>query len=931
MTPDTAIGDCSGESSNVTITAAPLLEIKLYIPRWRAGLVSRSRLIERLHQGVERKLTLVSAPAGSGKTTLLAEWLADSTAGERGVGWLSLDASENEPAFFWSYFIQALQKVHPGVGKHALSLLHSPQPASTESVLTALINEINAMDADFVLILDDYHVIDAPPVHGGLTFLLDHLPPRMHLVLASRSDPPLPLARLRARGELTEFRAADLRFTPDEASAFLNQVMALDLSAIDVSTLERRTEGWIAGLKLAALSMKGRRDVRGFVEAFAGDNRYIADYLIEEVLHAQPERIRRFLLATAILERLSGSLCDAVTGEQGAQVLLEGLEKSNLFVVALDDTREWYRYHHLFADVLQLHAIRADSDRVRTLHRRASAWYEQNGSLADAVRHALAAEDLERAADLLERVWPPKDRSYQSGRWLAQVKALPEALIGVRPVLSMGYAWALLNCGELEAAETRLRVIEPGLDATESANQQQGGSAVAMMVGDEARLRSLPAELASARIYLAQALGDIPGTVEHAQQSLDLIPEADHAARATGIALVALALWTRGELEAAHRTFTDAIANMRMAGDFLSAIRGTFVLGDLRVAQGRLHEAASTYEGGLQLSAQQVQTAAAETDELYLGLSELHREWGDLETAAGLLRTVTEAAKRAQHATNRQRWCTAMARVREARGDRDGALDLLQEAEGLHVRLPLPRVRPIAAMKVRIWIAQDRVAEAIGWAREQRLSVDNDLSYMREFEHLTLARVLIARHGMDAGERPLHDAVRFLERLETAAQEGGRAGSVMEALVLQALAHHALGSISDALDPLERALAPARPEGYLRVFVDEGSRMQDLLRHAAARGIAGGYVRRLLSAFDESARPSATPGGSPAAGSVQLLTARELVILRLIAAGLRNQEIARQLFISPATVKRHIANTYLKLGVSHRTEALVRANELKLL
>jgi LuxR family maltose regulon positive regulatory protein len=341
-----------------------LLETKLYIPKWRPGLVSRPRLIERLHQGIERKLTLVSAPAGFGKTTLLAEWVAAAPASERPVAWVSLDQGDNAPAFFWAYFITALQKVQSGVGERALSLLHLPQPPPIESVLATLINEINAIEDDFALILDDYHVVDAQPVHSAIAFLLDHLPPQMHLIIASRADPPLPLARLRGRGELTELRVADLRFTPDEAAAFLNEVMGLDISAADVAALEKRTEGWIAGLQLAALSMQGREDVPGFVAAFSGDDRYILDYLVEEVLQRQPERVRSFLLQTSILDRLSGPLCDAVTDRKNGKGMLEVLERGNLFVVPLDDKRQWYRYHHLFADVLHAHSMAEQPDRV---------------------------------------------------------------------------------------------------------------------------------------------------------------------------------------------------------------------------------------------------------------------------------------------------------------------------------------------------------------------------------------------------------------------------------------------------------------------------------------------------------------------------------------------------------------------------------------
>jgi LuxR family transcriptional regulator, maltose regulon positive regulatory protein len=918
-------------------TPAGLLETKFHVPRSRSGLVSRPRLLERLRQGAERKLTLVVAPAGFGKSTLLAGWLAETTGGGRSAAWVSLDASENEPALFWAYVVRALQRAHPAVGVRALPLLQSRRPPTAESLLTGLINEIDAVDADVLLVLDDYHVIEAPPVHDGLAFLLDHLPPRMRVVLASRAEPPLPLARFRVRGELTELRADDLRFTPDEASAFLNEVMALGLSPTDAATLERRTEGWIAGLKLAALSMQARGDVRGFVDAFSGDHRYIADYLVDEVLSAEPERVRRFLLGTAILDRLSGPLCDAVTGEPGSQAMLESLERRNLFVVALDDRREWYRYHHLFAEVLQAHSTREDPDRARGFHRRASAWYERAGAPTDAVRHALGAEDFERAAGLLETTWPEKDRSYQAARWLGRVKALPDAVVRARPVLGMGYAWALLNAGELEAAETRLRDVERWLAAAAGAPNQPDSPAAEMVVVDRERFRSLPSELAAARVYLAQARGEVPGTVEHARRALDLVPEADHLARVIPTALLGLALWARGELEAAYRTFSDALALMRRCGHTLDAIRGTFVLGDIRVAQGRLREAAGIYEDGLRVAAAQADPAAAETDELHLGLSELHREWGDLDAAVRHLQTVTASAERTAHRGNRERWCTAMARVREARGDLAGALALLDEAETHEIRGPLPRVRPIAAVRARIRIVQGRVTEAMDWVRDRRLAVDDDLGYAREFEHVTLARVLIARHetsGETGGdERALRDAVRLLERLMTAAEEGGRTGSVVELLVLESLARRALGDVRGALHPLGRALALAEPEGYRRVFVDEGGRMRELLRHAAARGLAGEYTRRVLSAFEEPAPAVPTPTGARPGGdgAVQSLTERELEVLRLIAAGLRNQEIAEQLSISAATVKRHIANAYGKLGAGHRTEALVRARALKLL
>ena len=511
------------------------------------------------------------------------------------------------------------------------------------------------------------------------------------------------------------------------------------------------------------------------------------------------------------------------------------------------------------------------------------------------------------------------------------MKALPEPVVRVRPVLSMGYAWALLNSGDLEAAEPRLRDVERWLDGTMDTGERPDGPATQMVISDGPRVGTLRSELAAARVYLAQALGDVPGTVEHAQKALDLVAEGDHAARATAVALLALAFWARGDLEAAHRTFSDALASMRLSGHELDAIRGMFVLADIRVAQGRLHEAVRGYERGLQLATEVVHPTPPETDELYLGLSEVHREWGELGAATAFLETLRQAAGQTAHITNRQRWCTAMARIHEARGDLTGALGLLEEAENHDLRNPLPRVRPIAAAKVRIRIAQGRLGEAMSWARDRRLSVDDDLSFLREFEHVTLARVLIAQHRAGGDEHPLAEAARLLDRLRIAAEAGGRMGSVIEILVLQALTRQAAGTVREALDPLTRALGMAEPEGYLRVFVDEGSQMRDLLRHATARGVAGKYTRRLLSAFDEPKEPAGTSSRGAAAGSVQALTTRELEILRLIAAGLRNQEIADHLSISGATVKRHIANAYGKLGVTHRTEALVRAKELRLL
>jgi len=890
-----------------------------------------------MDRGIERKLTLVSAPAGFGKTTLLAEWVAAASASERPVAWVSLDQGDNAAASFWAYFITALQKIQSEVGERALSLLHSPQPPQIESVVATLINEINAIEDDFALILDDYQVVDAQPVHGAVAFLLDHLPPRLHLIIASRADPPLPLARLRSHAELTELRVADLRFTPEEAAAFLNDVMGLDISATDVAALEKRTEGWIAGLQLAALSIQGREDVPGYVAAFSGDDRYILDYLVEEVLQRQPERVRSFLLQTSILDRLSGPLCDAVTDRTSGKAMLEVLERGNLFVVPLDDKRQWYRYHHLFADVLLARSMAEQPDRVPTLHRRASEWYEQNGLPSGAIGHALAAEDFERAANLVELAWPAMRRSKQEATTLGWVRALTDKQIRARPVLSVAYAVALLDGGELDAAEARLQDAERWFDRAADRRERPEAPApemgvAGMVVVDPEQFRSLPASIANARAYRALVLGDAPGTVMYARRALDLLQEADDYERGTTAALLGLAYWRNGDLEAAHRYFADGLASLQRAGGIPIRIGGSVILAYIRIAQGRLREAVSTYERSLQLATENGESVLRGAAELYMGLSELHRERGDLEAAREHLLRGEALGERASLPGYEYLWCVASARMKEAQGDLDGALDLIHEAERLYFRNPISDLRPIAALKTRLWVAQGRLAEAQGWVHERGLSADDALSYLSEYEHVTLARVLMARYKSDRVERAIHEAMRLLERLLQAAEEGERTGSVIEILVLQALAHQAQANIPQAIDPLARALTLAEPEGYVRIFVDEGEPMRDLLRQAAAGGIGGSYTRRLLAAFNEPAPPVSAPSSPVAAAEfVEPLTAREVEILRLIAAGMRNQEIADQLFISLSTVKRHIANAYGKLDVSHRTEAVAKATELRLL
>ena len=910
--------------------STPILATKLYVPPSQPGIVPRPRLVGRLNDGLHRRLILISAPAGFGKTTLLGEWIAGLG---RPAAWLSLDEGDSDPTRFLAYLIAALQTI--GVGESVLGMLESPQPAPTESILTALLNEIAAVEEDFVLVLDDYHVVDARLIDDALAFLLEHLPPGMHLVIATREDPHLPLARLRARGQLAELRAADLRFTSSEAAAFLEQVMGLSLSVDDIAALETRTEGWIAGLQLAALSMRGREDVAGFIRAFAGDNRYIVDYLVEEVLQRQPERVRSFLLQTSILDRLSGPLCDAVTGQDEGNARLETLERGNFFVVPLDDQRHWYRYHHLFADVLSAHLMAERPDQVSTLHRRASEWYEQNGLAADAIRHALAAEDFERAANLVELAVPAMRRSRQEATLLGWLKALPEELIQCRPVLNVAYAGTLQQGGEIEGVEDRLRDAERWLDTTADRRERPEAQSVGMVVMDDEEFSRLPASIAVQRAGLALALGDVPETVGYARQALDLVAEDDHFRRGAAAALLGLAYWASGDLETAHRSYADGMAHLRKAGYISDAVGGSIALADIRIAQGRLRDAMRTYEHALQLATEHGEPAMRGTADMYVGMSDLHRERNDLEAATQHLLRSKEQGEHTGFPQNPYRWRVAMARIRDARGTPDGALDLLHEAELLYVSDLSPNVRPIAALKARVWVAQGRLAEALDWAREQGLSAHDDLSYLREFEHLTLARVLLARYKSDREERSIHEAMRLLERLLQAADEGGRTGRVIEILMLQALAHEAQGESPSALVSLERTLTLAEPEGYIRVFVDEGRPMAHLLSEAADHGIMPDYTGKLLAAFeaegwlDSDDSPLLTAPASQIL--VEPLSDRELEVLQLVSQGLSNREISERLYLAIITVKGHNRNIFRKLQVRRRTEAVARARELGLL
>jgi len=879
--------------------ANPLIATKLHIPSPRRDLVARRRLQERLASAVNAKLILVSAPAGFGKTMLVTEWLAAAADDGTAVAWLSLDERDNDPGLFWSYVLAALQRAVTGLGASAAALLESGN-APTEDVLATLVNELHGADHDVALVLDDLHVIDRAEIHDGLTYLLDHLPERTHLVIASRSDPPLPLARMRARGELAEIRAADLRFTAEEAAEYLNGAMGLQLTAADIATLESRTEGWIAALQLAALSLQGRDDTSSFIAGFAGDDRFIVDYLAGEVLQRQPESVRRFLLETSVLDRLHGSLCDAVTGTTGGKAALEGLDRQNLFVIPLDDRREWYRYHHLFADVLRARLLDEDPAAPVELHRRASTWYAEHGEPSDAVRHALAAGDVSGAADLAELALPAVRRDRQDATIREWVQAIPEDIVRVRPVLAIGFVGDLISKGEIDRVDARLHEVEQWLALPPEACDQAG-----MIVVDDAQLPALPGAVEMYRAAVALMRGDIVATVDHARRVLDVAPDDDELGRAAAHALLGLAAWSEGDLDTAFAEYTLSIAGMRRIGHIADILGESIAMADIRVAQGRLRDAQRLYEEGLQLVADHGAGPLRGTADMHVGLAEILRERDERDAAAEHLRRAEELDR---FGTRQYPYRSRAVRagLRLAEGDTAGCLALLDEAERVYDTDFSPAVRPVGARRARTNVLRGDMNAARAWVRERKLSTDDELRYVTEFEHITLAIILI---NDQPSERELQQVRAMLDRLLVGAEAGGRGSTVIEILAVQALAFDASGDTASALDALRRAVELAEPEGYVRVFAFLGPRLQGL--------------RELLAAGAAPHRPEQSVLVDP-------LSDRELDVLRLLRSDLSGPDIARELTVSLNTMRSHTKSIYSKLGVNNRREAVSRADELGL-
>ncbi|HEX5561034.1 MAG TPA: tetratricopeptide repeat protein [Nocardioidaceae bacterium] len=930
----------------------PVPGTKLHVPSPRRRLVARRRLTDRLVTDARSgpRLVLVAAPAGFGKTTLLTQWLASNAPAREPatrVAWLSLDRSDADPRRFLTTLLAAVRIPCPDVGAEAVSLLEADRGTPTGDVVVSLVNDLESVGEPVVIALDDYHLVDAPAVHEAVGLLLDNLPPQVTLAMTTRADPPLPLSRLRARGELLEIRAADLRFTEDEAGAFLNDVMGLDLAPRHVAALEARTEGWAAGLQLAALSARSRTvtdpgtgtgssaegaptagtGIDAFVEAFTGSHRFVLDYLVEEVLDGQPAEARSFLLDTSVLDQMSGPLCDALTGRADGQHQLEALERANLFVVPLDDQRGWYRYHHLFADALRSRLRAQDPDRVRRLHRLAAGWYAGHGPLSDAVPHAIAGGDVDGAADLVELALPGMRRQRENRVLRDWLRAVDEDAVRRRPLLATHYAWVRLSEGDLDGAVQWLDAAEAGLGSAPVAAGAAPAAPGAAIRARDQEIRNLPAQVAVYRASVAQARGDVDGTATHARKALALAQPDDHVSRSGGAGFLGLAAWAAGDLATAADTFGETVRSLHLAGYLADELGTTVVLAGIWLGRGRPDQAQRLYERALQTAQRDPGPPLLPTGDLHVGLADVLRERGDLEAAEAHLQLAKELGDRASFVENRHRWYVAMAALLRARGDLDGAVRMLDAAEPLYLPGFFPVVQPIPAAKARLRIAQGRLADARDWADQHAIAVADEPTYLAEFSHLTLARLCVAeqRAGRPDGR---DDALRLLDRIVATAEAAGRTGSLLEAYVVRALALQARGELDAAHDDLAHALELGVPVGYRRLFLDEGAPMAELLQ--AVAGGADATTAALASELLSAAGPSPAVDGPPSAHD-EVLSDRELEVLRLLAGELTGPEIARRLFLSVNTLRTHTKHIFTKLDVNTRRAAVRRASELGLL
>lgn len=889
----------------------PLLSTKFFAPRVHHNLVSRSHLVELLNAGLRCPLTLVSTPAGYGKTTLVSTWLREINIPS---AWLLLDENDNDPSRFLQYCITALQNVIPTVGIDLLNMLQGMQSVSFSTLTNLLINEIAEHETPFVFVLDDFHVIHSHSILEMLNYLIEHEPPHMHLVLLSRTDPHLPLSRLRGRNQLVEIRASQLRFTQNEIAAFLNEVMGLNLSPHDLAAMETRTEGWIAGLQLAAISMQGSKDIHDFVTAFAGSHHYIMDYLVDEVLGVQPERVRSFLIQTSILGRMCGPLCNAVLEADGmervdGQGILETLEQNNLFVIPLDDERHWYRYHHLFADVLNRHLEKMFPHRLPELHRCASRWHEQNGFISEAIYHTLMAGNQHRAAQLIEQNGGSllmRGETVTLLKWIDSI----ESQVHIHPWLAILKVWALILSKHYDRVEQSLQAVESQVSSLKSRSTVK----IRMMLGS----------LAAARAQWANMEGKISLAADFARQALNYLPDTNPFScniRGVATSILGDANWMNGDLEDAKEAYTDAVRLSHLADNIHLAIIVSTQLAEILIEQGHLRQGNRTFLESLQMTNQPNRPILPLADKVYAGLSQISYEWNNLEVASqqvyqsialcqkwgnmDLLAVDYVMLAWLEHVQHRPE------RMREA-------IRSVERLENEHTLLPRYSIW-VKYSLARLWIAQGNLEKASSLAFQSGITVDDEISYRREPEYLLLLRVFLAQGNYDV-------ALALSQRLLQNAEVAKRTRRIIELLILQALIFQGKRDIDQALAILDRAFLLAQPEGYVRAFLDEGEPMAKLLYLAKSRRVETGCATALLSAMGETAD---TTELSPQL-LIEPLSSRELEVLKLIEAGFSNQEIATKLVISIATVKRHISNLYTKLGAQSRTQAVALGKELSL-
>jgi LuxR family transcriptional regulator, maltose regulon positive regulatory protein len=904
-----------------------LLATKLHVPRPQPGFVPRPRLVQALSEGLARGRVLICAPAGFGKTSLLADW---ARSGGRPVAWLGLDAGDNDPARFWRYVVAALDQAQPGIAGRLGALFGPPAPRSFEGLVTALINEHAAQAGrdEVLLVLDDYHLVDAGAVHESVAFLLENLPPGLLLVVSGRADPPLPLARLRARGQLAELRAAELRFTTEEAAALLGAAAGPVLPDAVVAALTARTEGWAAGLQLAALSLRGRTDAAGFVAAFSGSHRFVLDYLADEVLDGQPGPVRAFLLETSVLERLSGELCDAVTGRSGSQAMLDHIERAGLFLVPLDEVRGWWRYHHLFAGLLRARLEQEQPGRMQELHRAAAAWSDEHDLGDDAVRHALAAGDNAWAARLVERHVETLLRRSEGAtlhRWLS---ALPAESIRALPRLCLAQATSAAISFQVEA-------LEALLDDAERAYAVRGDEPYEPSVPRAVSvLANVPAGIAFLHAVLARQRGDPALAAGYNRQALGLLGEQDWLMRSMVRWNMAGADWLRGRLGQAERDLAEVLAERRAAGEGFLAMRVCYDLSQVQRAQGHLDAALATYREALEIAGE----GGRQPPHLgiaHVGLAEVLYERDEVAAALDHATRGVTLCRQLAFTPPLAAGLAILARIRQAHGDPAAAIAAMGEAGQVELSPQvIALLNPVPSQRARLLLAQGDVTAASQWAKAAGLSPEDEPDYPREPAYLLLARVLLAQ------DRP-GPALTLLQRLLATAAGQGRTGDVIEIQALRALALAARGDPAGALGALAEAVTLACPQGYVRVFADEGAPMRALLtrlsaarkdQRAPARGIDPDYLAGLLRACGQAgAAPPSRRAAAALPGMAEPLTDREAEVLRLLAAGRSNQRIAHELVVALDTVKKHVTHILGKLGAANRTEAVARARQLGLI